>query len=174
MSSDQDPSSSAIVSNPGPFVVPHPCPACKGDALPHACSLCKGTGVQRFFHGTKADLKIGDLISAGRAANFGNLGRATTFVYLTGTFDAAAWGAELARGEGRGRIYFVEPTGAIENDPNLTDKKFSGNPTKSYRSSDPLRVVGEVVNWQGHSEEQLQTMRDALARLAVQGVEPID
>jgi rifampin ADP-ribosylating transferase len=88
--------------------------------------------------------------------------------------DAATWGAELAVGEGRGRIYTVEPTGPYENDPNLTDKKFPGNPTKSYRTAHPLRVTGELVEWQGHAPEQLQAMRDHLQRLKEQGVEAIE
>jgi rifampin ADP-ribosylating transferase len=130
--------------------------------------------VKRFYHGTKADLKTGDLIEPGHAANFGDLDRTTAYVYLTGTLDAATWGAELALGEGRGRIYIVEPLGAIEDDPNLTDKKFPGNPTKSYRSREPVRVVGDVPDWQGHSAEQLKAMTDGLERLKQQGVEPID
>jgi hypothetical protein len=92
---------------------------------------CHGTGVGRFFHGTKANLQPADLIEPGHGANYGKLDRTTTYVYLSGTLDAATWGAELALGEGRGRIYVVEPTGSIEDDPNLTDKKFPGNPTKS-------------------------------------------
>lgn len=130
--------------------------------------------MKRFYHGTKADLKAGDLIAPGHGANFGKLDRTTTHVYLTGTLDAATWGAELARGEGRGRIYIVEPTGPIEDDPNLTDKKFPGNPTKSYRSREPVRIIGEVVDWHGHSPEELRAMRDGLERLKQQGVEPID
>lgn len=128
---------------------------------------------ETFFHGTKADLAPGDLIEAGRASNYGTRRRAA-FVYLTATLDAATWGAELASGEGRGRIYIVVPTGPLEDDPNLTDKKFPGNPTKSYRSRDPLRVVGEVHAWQGHAPEQVQAMRDHLARLAEQGVDAIE
>jgi len=130
--------------------------------------------VARFFHGTKAELNTGDLIEPGHRANFGRLDRGTTYVYLTGTLDAATWGAELALGEGRGRIYIVEPLGSVEDDPNLTDKKFPGNPTKSYRSREPLRVIGEVVDWQGHSPEQLTAMKEGLERLSQQGVEPID
>ena len=76
---------------------------------------------------------------------------------MTATLDAATWGAELALGEAPGRIYIVEPTGPIEDEPNLTDKKFTGNPTKSYRSRDPLRVSGELTDWQGHSPEQLSS-----------------
>jgi rifampin ADP-ribosylating transferase len=130
--------------------------------------------VERFFHGTKAELSTGDLIGPGYGANYGRLDRTTTYVYLTGTLDAATWGAELALGEGRGRIYTVEPVGSIEDDPNLTDKKFPGNPTKSYRSREPLRVIGELVDWQGHPPEELKAMRDGLERLRQQGVEPID
>jgi hypothetical protein len=129
---------------------------------------------QRFYHGTKADLKPGDLIEPGHSPNFGKRNRITTYVYLTGTLDAATWGAELALGEGPGRIYIVEPTGPIEDDPNLTDKKYPGNPTKSYRSREPLRVTGEVTDWQGHSPEALKAMKDNLERLKRLGVEPID
>lgn len=128
---------------------------------------------QRFYHGTKADLKPGDLIGPGYASNYGTRKKAA-YVYLTATLDAATWGAELALGEGRGRIYIVEPTGPIEDDPNLTDKKFPGNPTKSYRSRDPLRVTGEVVDWKGHSPEALQAMKDHLAQLRRLGIEAIE
>jgi hypothetical protein len=126
------------------------------------------------YHGTRADLEPGDLIGPGHSPNFGDKIRTTTYVYLTRTLDAATWGAELAAGEGRGRIYLVEPTGPIEDDPNLTDKKFRGNPTKSFRSRDPLRVTGEITDWQGHSPEALKAMKDGLARLEQLGVEPID
>jgi rifampin ADP-ribosylating transferase len=165
-----------VTTNPGPFVVSHSCPVChgQGNIDEQACPMCHGTGVARFFHGSKADLKPGDLIVPGHPANFGNLERTTTYVYLTGTLDAATWGAELALGAGPGRIYSVEPTGPIEDDPNLTDKKYPGNPTRSYRSRAPLRVTGEVTDWQGHSPEELQAMKDGLARLKQQGVEPID
>ena len=127
----------------------------------------------RYYHGTKADLNPGDLIRPGYNSNFGRR-KAAAYVYLTATLDAATWGAELAAGEGPGRIYVVEPTGPIEDDPNLTDKKFPGNPTKSYRSRDPLRVTGEVTDWQGHSPEQLQSMREHLERLKELGVEAIE
>ena len=93
---------------------------------------------------------------------------------MTATLDAATWGAELAVGDGRGRIYIVEPTGAIMDDPNLTDKKFPGNPTKSYRSKEPLRVTGEVKDWQGHSPEALKAMKDHIEHLKQLGVEAID
>lgn len=128
---------------------------------------------QQFFHGTKADLKPGDLIEAGRNSNYGKRKKAS-YVYLTATLDAATWGAELAVGDGPGRIYIVEPTGPIADDPNLTDKKFPGNPTKSYRTRHPLRVTGEVRDWQGHPPDQLQAMKDHLARLAAQGIEAIE
>ena len=126
----------------------------------------------RFYHGTKADLKLGDLIEPGYGSNYSD--KKAGFVYLTATLDAATWGAELALGEGRGRIYVVEPTGPIEDDPNLTDKRFPGNPTKSYRSRAPLRVTGEITDWQGHSPEELRAMRDGLERLRQQGVEAIE
>ena len=111
----------------------------------------------QYYHGTKADLKQGDLIEPGFHSNYGS-GKKASFIYLTATLDAAIWGAELAQGEGPGRIYIVEPTGPIEDDPNLTDKKFPGNPTKSYRSRMPLRVTGEVKEWQGHPPEQLKAI----------------
>lgn len=125
---------------------------------------------QRFYHGTKADLEPGTLIEPGYTSNYDRKKKAA-YVYLTATLDAATWGAELALGEGPGRIYIVEPTGPIEDDPNLTDKKYPGNPTKSYRSRDPLRVTGEVTEWQGHSTEQLNAMKDHLERLKQLGIE---
>ena len=114
---------------------------------------------RQFYHGTRADLKPGDLIAAGNSSNYG-AGEQASWVYLIGTLDAAIWGAELATGDGRERIYIVEPTGPLVDDPNLTDKKFPGNPTQSYRSREPLRVTGEVTEWQGHSPERLQEMKD--------------
>ena len=126
-----------------------------------------------FYHGTKADLAVGDLIGAGFTSNFGRRNKAA-FVYMAATLDAATWGAELAHGESRGRIYIVEPTGAFEDDPNLTAKKSPGNPTRSYRSRDPLRVIGEVVDWAGHSPQELKKMRDNLAYLDSLGVEAIE
>lgn len=128
----------------------------------------------RHYHGTRADLRLGDLIKPGHAANFGDAGRTANHVYFARTLDAAIWGAELAIGDGPGRIYIVEPTGPIEDDPNLTDKKFRGNPTKSFRSREPLRIVGEIKNWQGHSPEAIQAMKDGLARIKALGVEKID
>lgn len=128
---------------------------------------------QPFYHGTKADLKPGDLIEPGYASNYGTRKKAA-YVYLTATLDAAIWGAELAQGDGKGRIYRVEPTGPIEDDPNLTDKKYPGNPTKSYRSRHPLRVMGEVKGWTGHAPEQLRAMHEHLARLRELGIEAIE
>ena len=128
---------------------------------------------QTFFHGTKADLKIGDFIEVGINSNYGKNNRAK-YIYLTATLDAAIWGAELALGEGRERIYLVEPTGAIEDDPNLTDKKFPGNPTKSYRSKHQFKVVGEITVWQGHPAEQVKAMKDGLAKLKDQGIDAIE
>lgn len=129
--------------------------------------------LQTFFHGTKADLKPGDLIQTGVNSNYGSKKKAK-YIYLTATLDAAIWGAELALGEGSERIYLVEPTGPIEDDPNLTDKKFPGNPTMSYRSKHPFRVVGEITIWTGHSPEQVKAMKDGLARLEEQGIEAIE
>src|SRR4030095_11587351 len=124
---------------------------------------------QRFYHGTKTNLKQGDLIEPGFNSNYGKRKKAS-YVYLTATLDAAIWGAELALGERPGRIYIVEPTGPIEDDPNLTDKKYPGNPTKSYRSRNPLRVT----DWQGHSPEKLKAMKEHLERLKQLGIEAIE
>jgi rifampin ADP-ribosylating transferase len=116
-----------------------------------------------YLHGTKADLAVGDLLVSGRQSNFEH-SRTMNYIYFTATLDAATWGAELATGEGPGRIYMVEPTGEFEDDPNLTDKKFAGNPTQSFRTREPLRVVGELVDWVGHSPEKLAAMRTAVAK----------
>ena len=125
------------------------------------------------YHGTKANLNIGDLIAPGFSSNYGKRKQAK-YIYLTATLEAAVWGAELALGEGRGRIYIVEPTGPYEDDPNLTDKKFPGNPTKSYRSAQPLKVIGEQTEWEGHTPDQLKTMHDHLQRLKQDGIEAIE
>ena len=135
--------------------------------------MSKTQTTDKYYHGTKADLRSGDLIEPGFNSNYGQQKKAK-YIYLTSTLDAATWGAELATGEGTGRIYIVEPTGPIEDDPNLTDKKFPGNPTKSYRSLHPLRIVGEIKDWQGHSEEQLKNMREHLDRLKQLGIEAIE
>lgn len=121
-----------------------------------------------YLHGTKADLKAGDLLVPGKGSNF-EQGRVSRHVYFTQTLDAAAWGAELALGVGEPRIYMVEPTGPIEDDPNVTDKRFPGNPTRTYRSAAPVRVVGELTGWQGHAPEQIAAMRAGLARLTAAG-----
>jgi rifampin ADP-ribosylating transferase len=121
-----------------------------------------------YLHGTKAVLALGDLLVSGRESNF-EAGRVMNYVYFTATLDAAVWGAELAGGDGRGRIYIVEPTGEFEDDPNVTDKKFPGNPTQSFRTREPLRVVGELVDWVGHSPDKLEAMRAALAELQRNG-----
>jgi len=126
---------------------------------------------QIFYHGTKADLKVGDMLGPGHGSNF--VERELSHIYFSATLDAATWGAELARGDGRGRIYTVEPTGAFDDDPNLTDQKFPGNITASYRSRHPLRVMGEVTDWQGHTPDELQHMKDSLARLREQGADHI-
>ncbi|HRG33295.1 MAG: NAD(+)--rifampin ADP-ribosyltransferase [Saprospiraceae bacterium] len=128
---------------------------------------------QTYFHGTKADLKIGDLIEVGFNSNFGQRKNAK-YIFLTATLDAAIWGAELSVGDGKERIYLVEPTGEIEDDPDLTDKKFPGNPTLSYRSTHPFKVVGEVTVWQGHSIEQVETMKAHLAKLKDQGINSLN
>ncbi|WP_080238844.1 NAD(+)--rifampin ADP-ribosyltransferase [Spirosoma rigui] len=128
---------------------------------------------QTFFHGTKADLTVGDLIRVGFNSNYSQNNK-LNHIYLTATLDAAIWGAELASGEGPQRIYLVEPTGAIEDDPNVTNKKFPGNPTMSYRSLHPFKVVGEVTRWQGHSPEQIEAMKDGLAKLREQGLDAIE
>ena len=126
-----------------------------------------------YLHGTKADLAVGELLTSGRESNF-EAGRVMNYVYFTATLDAATWGAELAAGDGRARIYVVEPTGEFEDDPNVTDKKFPGNPTQSFRTREPLRVVGELVDWVGHAPQKLQDMRDGLTAMREQGADAIE
>ncbi|KAF0092033.1 MAG: rifampin ADP-ribosylating transferase [Fusobacteria bacterium] len=126
-----------------------------------------------FYHGTKAELNVGDQLEVGFVSNYGSKEKAN-YLYLTATLDAAIWGAELATGNGKERIYIVEPIGEIENDPNLTDKKFPGNPTRSYRTKQPLLVVSEVLEWEGHSPEVLQHMKDYLENLKALGIEAIN
>ena len=125
------------------------------------------TASRTFYHGTKADLKPGDVLQGGYSSNYTE--RRSPWIYFSETVFAATWGAELAKGEGPGRIYVVEPTGPFMDDPNVTDRKFPGNPTKSYRSKDPLRVVSEHLDWHGHSPEEIQAMKDFIA-----DKEPID
>lgn len=129
--------------------------------------------VQTYFHGTKANLQIGDLIEPGYNSNYGQRKNAK-YIFLTATLDAAIWGAELAFGDGKERIYLVEPTGELEDDPDVTDKKFPGNPTKSYRSTQPFKVVGEVANWQSHPADLVNTMKAHLAKLKEQGVNSLN
>jgi rifampin ADP-ribosylating transferase len=126
-----------------------------------------------FYHGTKSALRVGDLLEPGHPSNFGAR-KTANFVYLTATIDAATWGAELAAGDGPGHIYLVEPTGTIEDDPNLTDQRFPGNLTRSYRTRDPLRVIGELTDWKPHPPEALQAMLNNLQSLHAQGIEPIN
>jgi len=136
-----------------------------------------------FFHGTRSVLAPGDELVVGRGSNF-QAGRISNNVYFADVLETAVWGAELATalapaeggepGADRGRIYVVEPTGPFEDDPNVTDKKFPGNPTGSYRSRHPLRVVGEVTDWEGHSPEVLDQMLASLARLREQGLDVIE
>jgi hypothetical protein len=125
-----------------------------------------------FYHGTKADLRPGDLIRPGYRSNYGPGQRKTRWVYMTATLMPL--GAELARGDGPGRLYIVEPTGPFEDDPDLTDKKFAGNPTRSYRSREPLRVVGEVTDWEPTPPEQIQAMLDMQDRIYAQQAARMD
>jgi hypothetical protein len=118
----------------------------------------------RYFHGTKADLGVGDLLTAGFRSNY-RPEVVMNHVYFTALVAGAGLAAELAAGDGAPRVYVVEPTGAFEDDPNVTDKKFPGNPTRSFRSSDPLRVVGEITDWPRLTPEALQAWRERLAAL---------
>lgn len=126
-----------------------------------------------FYHGTKANLNIGDFIECKFKSNYGSQEKAN-FVYMSATMDAAIWGAELALGENKQRIYIVAPTGEFEDDPNLTDKKFKGNPTRSYRSEYPLEIIGEVEEWEPHSKEILDAMLENLKKIKEQGIEAIN
>lgn len=117
-----------------------------------------------YFHGTKADLKLGSLIVPGNQSNYDD-DSVATHVYCTGTLDAAIWGAELAKGEGKQRIYLVEPLRPLENDPDLTDKKFKGNPTLAFRTTVGLRIIGEVQTWLSHPQEKIDSMKQAIHQL---------
>jgi len=128
---------------------------------------------QTYFHGTKADLQLGDLIEIGFRSNYGQ-NKLSKYNFLTATLDAAIWGAELAGGEGKERIYVVEPCGEIEDDPDLTDKKFPGNATKSYRSVHPCRVLGEIGCWQPHPAAQVKGMKEALEKLKAEGINSLN
>lgn len=117
-----------------------------------------------FYHGTRADLKIGDLLTAGFRSNY-RPEVTMNHIYFTALPNGAGMAAELAKGEGEPRVYKVEPTGDFENDPNVTDKKFPGNPTRSYRSDAPLKIVGEVTDWTRLTPEELATWQKRLANI---------
>lgn len=117
-----------------------------------------------FYHGTKANLKFGDLLTAGFNSNY-KPEVIMNHIYFTATMNGAGLAAELARGDGNPRVYIVEPTGIFENDPNVTDKKFPGNPTRSYRSQYPLKIVGEVTDWVRLTEDELRIWREKLANI---------
>ena len=114
-----------------------------------------------FYHGTKAALQPGDLLTAGLKSNY-EAGLVMNHVYFTALVNGAGLAAALAKGDGRERVYIVEPTGSFESDPNVTDKKFPGNPTRSYRTEAPLRIVGEITDWERQSPEVLQKWREKL------------
>ncbi|MCP8968291.1 NAD(+)--rifampin ADP-ribosyltransferase [Ectobacillus sp. SYSU M60031] len=120
-----------------------------------------------FFHGTKAELKIGDLLQPQHLSNYQD--KKSNYIYFTATLDAAKWGAELATSKSQEKIYIVEPLGEFENDPNVTDKKFPGNPTRSYRSKSPLKIIAELGSWERHSEEQINHMIAAINKLREEG-----
>ena len=126
-----------------------------------------------FFHGTRGDLRPGDLLEPGWRSNYGS-GRAAKHLYLTAASEGASLAAELARGDGPARVYRVEPLGTVQDDPNVTDKRFPGNPTRSYRTTEPLRVVEEVTGWQRPAPEVVQRIRAHLAQLAELGIEAMD
>jgi len=126
-----------------------------------------------FYHGTRSDLAVGELLVAGWAGNYGT-DQPLSWIYFSAALESAIWGCELAQGEARERIYIVEPTGDWFDDPNLTDKKFPGNPTRSYRSRAPLRIVGEVESWTPHAPDMLAAMKANIERLKAEGAEIID
>lgn len=166
-----------------PIVVDAECTTCRDPNL-HKAALEIMIGLQirvarkiedsgPFYHGTKADLAIGDFLTPGYNSNYGERAK-SNYIYFSSMRDGVALAAELAEGEGRGRIYIVEPTGEIEDDPNLTDKRFPGNITKSYRSREPLRVVGEVTEWVGHTPEELNDWRQRIEKARQIGIEAIN
>jgi len=126
-----------------------------------------------FFHGTKAEVRPGDLLTPGWRSNYGS-GRAAKHIYVTASREGAPLAAGLARGDGPGRVYRVEPLGTLEDDPNVTDKRFPGNPTRSYRTTEPLRVVEELTGWQRPPPELIRGMRERVAELAELGIEAMD
>ena len=115
-----------------------------------------------FYHGTKADLRVGDMLTAGYGSNYKSE-LIMNHIYFTALANGAGLAAALAKGDGPERVYIVEPTGSFENDPNVTDKKFPGNPTRSYRTNEPLKIVGEITDWAKITPEQLQQWREKLA-----------
>ncbi|PIC82903.1 NAD(+)--rifampin ADP-ribosyltransferase [Sporosarcina sp. P1] len=125
-----------------------------------------------FFHGTKAELKVGDLLEPQFLSNYQD--KKSNYIYFTATVEAAKWGAELAKSKSKERIYLVEPVGVFENDPNLTDKRFPGNPTRSYRSKSPLKIVAELSSWERHSDEEINHMLTSLKELKEQGKNVIE
>jgi len=127
---------------------------------------------RQYFHGTRAEFRRGDLVVTGHPSNF-RAEEPLSWVYFTATLDAAIWGAELAAGQGPERIYVVEPTGPFDDDPNVTDKRFPGNPTLSYRTRDPLKVVAEIVGWEGHAPEVVRQRKMDLARMREEGTDII-
>lgn len=120
-----------------------------------------------FFHGTKAALKIGDLLEPRHLSNYQD--KKSTYIYFTATLSAAKWGAELAKSDSKERIYIVEPLGEFENDPNLTNQRFPGNPTRSYRSKSPLKIIAELGSWERHSAEEINHMLSSLKKLSEEG-----
>ena len=120
-----------------------------------------------FFHGTKAELKLGDLLVPQYFSNYQD--KKSNHIYFTATLDAAKWGAELATSKSKERIYVVEPSGDFENDPNLTDKRFPGNPSRSYRSKSPLKIIAELGSWERHADEEINHMLTSLKTLREQG-----
>ncbi len=137
------------------------------------CNLVVGP----FYHGTAANLAIGDRLSSGYPSNYEEA-RVLSHIYFSAMLEPAVWGAELAmafaRSEERGRIYVVEPTGPFEDDPNLTNKRFPGNPTRSYRTREALKIIGTIEDWQGHSDDAIRNMMDALQELKRRGLAIIE
>ena len=126
-----------------------------------------------FYHGTKADLQVGDLLTAGFKSNYHD-GVIMNHIYFTALINGAGLAAELAGGDTPARVYIVEPTGSFENDPNVTDKKFPGNPTRSYRSNEPVKIVGKVTDWIRLTPEGLQDWREKLENIKHSGGEIIN
>ena len=128
----------------------------------------------QYFHGTKVKLAVGDLLQPGFKSNFKDI--TLKHIYFTGTLEAAKWGAELATAKGeedQERIYIVTPLGDFEDDPNVTDQKFPGNPTRSYRSTAPLKIVAELADWERHSDEEINKMLAGLEALRAAGKDVI-